>query len=739
MSEAFDPYHKLLGISKRDQPPTLYRLLGLELFEDDREVIDSAANKQMVYLQGCSNGDRAANAEQLMNEISNARLKLLNSQSKEAYDQQLYAYQMAQQIEFDRSEMDRTDNNAPVVESSLEEMPLVRVDRRKRRKRSDLAQWIAGAIASCLTVWAAWTLGFVDLGAIHWSRHYESKSTNLKDLRLWNAGSESFVVPSENLSQRNALDDASQTGNWSNSRIQAGAQSNNRSRSASASVAPPSDARAGKMGNDPQTEPRYTAEERERMNGFQGLAETSGIAGSTQARLRADGGKPSAMKNPQKRFPVPDEDHRIDAMKAVNAAFASQISAARSPHEKQHLGVLVSDLASETDSPAERYALIQTALSAFKDAGDFNGAMMSIDQLHEQFEIPEFEQRLDIMQKLEPLVYRPLDQVEMADQAETLMERLMLQENYGSARTLCEICQKLSQDLRNKDMTRKFSIKMSEIDTLQSQYVNLVLARKRLESEPNNAKANEYLGRFLCFGKAQWNDGLPYLGQGEDTALRALATDDMRPHATALELGNVADRWWDFSTTAETQPMVVRASQQRAIDTYRRAIAHGLSGLSKAAAEKRITSAQTDPGSDYVISRTANLEGGEPKRPRAVPEEAAYVNGNWYLFSNYRVTQPKADAIAKKAGGRLVVIRSEAEHDFLAKNGKRPLMFGMTLRDGVWYDALNERQHLFLWDDKNRQPNPAQKEVWAAIDESAAHWREFDLQPMYFAIEWGRE
>ena len=31
--ENFDPYHKWLGISPKDQPPHHYRLLGIDLFE----------------------------------------------------------------------------------------------------------------------------------------------------------------------------------------------------------------------------------------------------------------------------------------------------------------------------------------------------------------------------------------------------------------------------------------------------------------------------------------------------------------------------------------------------------------------------------------------------------------------------------------------------------------------------------------------------------------------------------
>ena len=42
MPEKFDPYHKWLGIPPKDQPPNHYRLLGIELFESDADVIATA-------------------------------------------------------------------------------------------------------------------------------------------------------------------------------------------------------------------------------------------------------------------------------------------------------------------------------------------------------------------------------------------------------------------------------------------------------------------------------------------------------------------------------------------------------------------------------------------------------------------------------------------------------------------------------------------------------------------------
>lgn len=91
MSEKFDPYHLWLGIPAKDQPPTHYRLLGLELFETNTPVIDAAANRQITYLQAMASGEHRKEANDLLNEVAAARRSLLDADRRNKYDVKLKA------------------------------------------------------------------------------------------------------------------------------------------------------------------------------------------------------------------------------------------------------------------------------------------------------------------------------------------------------------------------------------------------------------------------------------------------------------------------------------------------------------------------------------------------------------------------------------------------------------------------------------------------------------------------
>jgi len=89
MPKQFDPYHRWLGIPRKDQPPDHYRLLAIDRFEADSDVIADAADRQMAYLRTQQAGRYGELATRLLNEIAAARVCLLNPEKRRQYDEGL--------------------------------------------------------------------------------------------------------------------------------------------------------------------------------------------------------------------------------------------------------------------------------------------------------------------------------------------------------------------------------------------------------------------------------------------------------------------------------------------------------------------------------------------------------------------------------------------------------------------------------------------------------------------------
>ena len=88
MTEHFDPYHELLGIPPQEQPPNHYRLLGISLWETNRQVIANAAMQRSKFLRSLGISQYGDVCQRLLNEVSAAKICLLNETKKAAYDRQ---------------------------------------------------------------------------------------------------------------------------------------------------------------------------------------------------------------------------------------------------------------------------------------------------------------------------------------------------------------------------------------------------------------------------------------------------------------------------------------------------------------------------------------------------------------------------------------------------------------------------------------------------------------------------
>lgn len=81
--------HRFLGIDP-SETPTHYHLLGVRDGENDPDVIEQAAEKQLMFLRSKGTSAKYGPAVQrLLNRITSAKLTLLNAEKKAAYDQVL--------------------------------------------------------------------------------------------------------------------------------------------------------------------------------------------------------------------------------------------------------------------------------------------------------------------------------------------------------------------------------------------------------------------------------------------------------------------------------------------------------------------------------------------------------------------------------------------------------------------------------------------------------------------------
>jgi formylglycine-generating enzyme required for sulfatase activity len=89
MAEPFDPYHVWLGIPPGERPVSHYRLLAIEPFESNPEVIENAVDQRTMLLRTFQLAKYSGLSQKLLNEVAAAKICLLRPEKKAAYDEQL--------------------------------------------------------------------------------------------------------------------------------------------------------------------------------------------------------------------------------------------------------------------------------------------------------------------------------------------------------------------------------------------------------------------------------------------------------------------------------------------------------------------------------------------------------------------------------------------------------------------------------------------------------------------------
>ena len=148
MSSDFDPYHKWLGIPPHDQPADHYRLLGIERFENDVDVISLATDQRMSFLRTFQTGDRGKLSQKILGEVAEAKICLLNEDQKAQYDAQLRVQnqtnasdkELGLEVTAAWTPQELSIHSPPLDDTLLTnrppEIPLPEQDRRKIRRRS---------------------------------------------------------------------------------------------------------------------------------------------------------------------------------------------------------------------------------------------------------------------------------------------------------------------------------------------------------------------------------------------------------------------------------------------------------------------------------------------------------------------------------------------------------------------------------------------------------------------------
>ncbi len=490
----FDPYHKWLGIPPKDQPANYYRLLGLDLFENDPDVIANAADQRMAHVRSFQIGTYQGHSQKLLNELAAARVCLLNQARKVVYDDALRArlageappmLEVLEPIHDDHEEFDF----APTPQRIY-----------RPRKRLLVTPWTVAGVSVVIAVVVLYLV---------------ARSTP-ESKQIANAAT------SETKAQAVAA-------------------------TAKPKVEPPPVAPAvvPESRSEPQPEEPKPQQEAKPSNV---VAPLSPEKAPTVTR-RPTGRRPRVTKVPDK-LPVPNATVVKQARDSIRNRYRSDYNPDISPTayraQQESRNQLIKKLiqaSKETKDTTERFALLQEAKELAEKSFGFSLTNEAIDLLA-AYEISASRMKANYLCKfLECVQPSPEGRATIAEMFLPVVEEAIREDNFVDARRLCDSLAKFARDT---PVLKEIMAERSKVDRIAADYEVVKEAYATLKVDPGNYEAHNTIGEYLCLVQHDCDRGIPYLLGGNDLRWKSLADWDATGTDSPEEQQDLGNAWWDL-------------------------------------------------------------------------------------------------------------------------------------------------------------------------------------------------
>ena len=571
---SFDPYYKWLGISPKDQPPNHYRLLGIDLFESDPDVIAAAADKQMVHVRSFQTGEHSALSQKMLNEISAARVCLLDPQKKAEYDAALRALSDGRKASTRSIPPVPPQNVPPPWPSTAVPVPfnsqlstppnpptaLPSVRTKLKKSSGGKQPWLVVGM-----IGAAAALLIVVLAVKYGRNGSEVASAQPKaDHKAVNPTAPEPTPKPETTPQEKPEPPQQPT------------------------VDPKAEPKAEPPKPEPEAEPKTETKPEP----------------TSEPILRILEPKPEPSKE---KLAPPDEAAQKKVLETIREVYKDEYT------NKAALAKKLVQKADETNNdPVARFVLLHEATDVATEAGQGELAFQTIDALTSEYTVSGPAMKAEVIDK-GVKVALPLPQKEaLARAALQVIDDAIAEDNFDVAKQMGRQASQLTRLSKDGGLVQEIAAKIKEVDAAAKAYADVEAAMPTLKETPTDPAANLIVGKYFCFTKNDWNKGLPMLALGSDPTLKALAERDMRGAATTQEQVKLGDAWWEMG------------GRQRSAYWYDKALYY-LSGLEKDRARQRIGEANDEGRGTrwFVIFRSANPKIWNPPMPYKNGQEIA--------------------------------------------------------------------------------------------------------------------
>jgi hypothetical protein len=285
--------------------------------------------------------------------------------------------------------------------------------------------------------------------------------------------------------------------------------------------------------------------------------------------------------------PVPAPSAQAEAEKTIRDLFKADY-AKRAPADRAALAGTLIQVGIETaDDPASRYVLFREAAALASDAGAVALVLKAVEETARFYTVDGLALKAEALTGLDADRLKPEGRRELAAALGGVLDDAMASERVELAVRLAGALEGAARRSGDPQLVRQAEAKVKAARELEKVFAEVKPALKALAERPGDPDACLAVGRFYCFGRGDWERGLPLLAKGRDAALKGLAEKDLGSPEEAMERYAVGNGWWEWGEKEKLSVLEKTRVLQRTAQWFELALP-GLSGLYKTAAERRL-------------------------------------------------------------------------------------------------------------------------------------------------------
>ena len=214
--------------------------------------------------------------------------------------------------------------------------------------------------------------------------------------------------------------------------------------------------------------------------------------------------------------------------------YRTELLAAKEPGE---IGLLASQLlvkAAEETNPPRQLELLLLSRDLAIQALDVQLAIRAVEALAKRYEFNLWAKKAEAINGLRGAAREDPDLLAIAEQALDLYAEAVDAEAFGAANEVLDTVRNAGRRLNDNDLKSLINRLGSQLGNEMRAWQQAETARQVLSTSPSDAAANLALGRYLCFARDDWQQGLVHLelrtdGLGELARRDRQAPDQPQP------------------------------------------------------------------------------------------------------------------------------------------------------------------------------------------------------------------